>query len=94
VAHVELSTAAVDDLTALMASHSLPDDTRQRVRRSLEPLQQFPRLGPELSGRWEGLRFLLGPWRWLLLVYRYDESRDRVVAVTAQDARSSTAATH
>lgn len=93
MARIELATAAVEDLAALNVTHSLPADTGERVRRSLEPLAHFPRLGPELSGRWTGLRFLLGPWRWLLLVYRYDESEDRLVVVTIQDARSSRAAT-
>ena len=69
MARVELSIAAVEDLDALVRTHSLPPDTRDRVRRSLRPLQQFPGLGRELSGRWEGFRLLLGPWRWMLIVY-------------------------
>lgn len=39
------------------------------------------------------MRFLLGPWRWMLLVYEYDEAADRVVILTIHDARSSSAAT-
>jgi plasmid stabilization system protein ParE len=93
VARVELARSAVDDLDRLARTHSLPDDTRERVRTSLEPLGRFPRLGPELTGRWEGFRFILGPWRWMLLVYVFDETRDRVVIVTIQDARTSNAAT-
>jgi hypothetical protein len=93
VASVELALAAVEDLDALMRAHSLPPDTRSRVARALRPLQQFPLMGPALAGRWDGFRFLLGPWRWLLLVYVYIEAEDRVVVVTIQDARSSTAAT-
>ena len=93
MAHVELARAAVADLDALVRTHSLPRATRERVRTCLAPLQQFPRLGPELAGRWEGFRFIFGPWRWMLLVYIFDEDRDRVVVVTVQDARSSTAAT-
>lgn len=93
MAQVELARAAVDDLDRLVLTHSLPDDTRQRVRTALEPLHQFPRLGPELAGRWEGFRFILGPWRWMLLVYTFDEARDRVVIVTIQDARTSRSAT-
>ena len=50
-------------------------------------------MGPALSGRWEGFRFLLGPWRWMLLVYVLLEDEDRVVVVTARDGRSSAAAT-
>jgi plasmid stabilization system protein ParE len=72
---------------------SLPTDTRQRVRKSLTPLRQFPRLGPELQGQWADLRFILGPWRWMVIVYRFDEPKDRVVVVTIQDARSSRAVT-
>jgi plasmid stabilization system protein ParE len=93
VAQVELARAAVADLDELVRTHSLPHDTRERVRSCLEPLRQFPRLGPELAGRWEGFRFILGPWRWMLLVYVFDEDRDRVVVVTVQDATTSTAAT-
>ena len=90
---VELAAAAVEDLDALVRTHSLPTDTRTRVARSLRPLERFPRMGPELGGRWEGFRFLLGPWRWMLLIYVFVEPEDRVVVVTIQDARSSSAAT-
>ena len=93
MARVELSAAAVADLDTLIVTHSLPPDTRARVKRSLRPLEQFPRMGRELTGRWAGLRFLLGPWRWLLIVYAFVEQEDRVVVVTIQDARSSSAAT-
>ncbi|MGH8909697.1 MAG: type II toxin-antitoxin system RelE family toxin [Egibacteraceae bacterium] len=90
---VELAAAAVEDLDKLTVTDSLPRDTRQRVRRSLASLEEFPRLGPELTGRWAGMRFVLGPWRWMLLVHRFDEPRDRVVVITIQDSRSSKAAT-
>jgi hypothetical protein len=93
VARVELALAAVDDLDALIRTHSLPADTRPRVARSLRGLQRYPLMGPALTGRWEGLRFLLGPWRWMLGVYVFIEAEDRVVVVTIQDARSSPAAT-
>lgn len=92
MASVELARTAVEDLDALIRTHSLPADTRARVARSLRSLEPFALLGPALGGRWEGLRFLLGPWRWLLLVYVYLEDGDRVVVVTIQDARSSTSA--
>lgn len=93
MAKVELAAAAVADLDRLIRTHSLPADTKRRVRRSLVPLRRFPRLGPELTGRWRDFRFLLGPWRWMLLVYVFIEHDDRVVVVTIQDARSSKAAT-
>jgi plasmid stabilization system protein ParE len=93
VAQVELAHAAVEDLDRLVRTHSLPGDTRERVRTSLETLGRFPRLGQGLTGRWAGFRFILGPWRWMLIVYVFDENRDRVVIVTIQDARTSSAAT-
>jgi hypothetical protein len=89
VARVELAGVAVEDLDTLIRTHSLPADTRARVAHSLCALERFPLMGPALSGRWEGFRFLLGPWRWLLLVYVFIESEDRVVVVTIQDARSA-----
>ena len=92
MARVELAVAAVEDLDALLRTHSLRPDTRARVARSLRGLERFPLMGPALSGRWEGFRFVLGPWRWLVLVYVFIESEDRVVVVTVQDARASTAA--
>ena len=90
---VELAVAAVEDLGRLIRTHSLPADTRQRVALSLRSLERFPKLGPQLAGRWDGFRFILGPWRWLILVYVYIEAEDRVVVVTIQDGRSSEAAT-
>jgi plasmid stabilization system protein ParE len=93
VARVELSAAAVEDLEALIESHALAVDTRARVARSLRALERFPEIGPELAGGWRGMRFLLGPWRWMLLVYVVLDDRARVVVVTIQDARSAAAPT-
>jgi hypothetical protein len=93
VPRVELAATAVEDLRELIVTHSLPADTPTRVARSLRPLERFPKIGPALTGRWEGLRFLLGPWRWMLLVYLVLDDEDRLVVVTIQDGRSSTAAT-
>jgi len=88
---VRLARAAVEDLDRLIAALTLPSDTRDRVMRSLRPLEEFPRLGPELSGRWAGRRFVVGPWRWMLLVYTYREQDDLIVVLTIQDSRSSNA---
>jgi hypothetical protein len=38
-------------------------------------------------------RFVLGPWRWMIIVYVFDEAADRVAIVTIQDARTAGAAT-
>jgi hypothetical protein len=91
---VEVARVAVEDLDTLVRTQSLPADTRARVARTLRPLERFPLMGPALGGRWEGLRFVLGPWRWMVLVYAYIEAEDRVVVVTVQDARSSSDASN
>jgi len=93
VALVGLSVVAVEDLERMILTHSLPVDTRARVRRSLGVLERFPRLGRQLEGRWQSFRLILGPWRWMLIVYVYDEQRDEVLIATIQDARSSGAVT-
>lgn len=90
---VELSARAVENVARLIETHNLPKNTRQRLRRSLQPLRRFPSMGAPLEGRWQGLRFVLGPWRWMIVVYAYREDEDRVVVVTIQDGRSSRAAT-
>jgi len=79
VARVVVAESAQADLNALVLSHSLPASTRARVRTSLRPLATFPLLGPALTGRWHGFRFILGPWPWMLLVYLYDGAADRGV---------------
>ena len=93
MAEVWLSAAAVEKLERMILAHSLPADTRARVARSLEPLSRFPLLGRELEGSWNPFRFILGPWRWMLILYVYEESEDVVLVVTIQDACSSSAAT-
>src|SRR2546430_15153889 len=89
MARVEWAESAVSALDQLILSHSLPDDTRDRVRASLRALERFSRSGPELAeleGETE-LRFLIGPWPWLVIVYVYD---DRVVVVSPEDGRAAT----
>jgi hypothetical protein len=93
MAAVELARDAVVSLDALIRTHSLPSDTRARVAKSLRAVEQFPAIGPQLAGRWDGFRFVLGPWRWMLLIYVHLADEDRVVVVTIEDARSATAAT-
>ena len=92
MANVVLARSAQARLESLISSHSLPDTTRDRVRASLEHLGAFPLIGSPLTGGWEGFRFILGPWPWMLLVYLYDEGADVVMVVTIQDARSARSA--
>jgi plasmid stabilization system protein ParE len=93
LARIELSTPAVDKLDRLITTHSLPADTRSRVARSLRSLADFSLMGRSLEREWSGFRFILGPWPWLLIIYIYDQEEDRVLVVTIQDARSSSAST-
>lgn len=92
MAQLVVAPAAVADLGRVISTHSLPPDTRSRVRRSIEPLARFPLLGATLEGRWHGYRFILGPWRWMLIVYAYDADNDIVAVATVQDGRTSAAA--
>jgi len=88
---VVVMPTAAEDLARLIVTHSLPADTPERVKRSLRPLADFPLLGAALEGRWQGFRFILGPWRWMVIVYLVDE--EQVSVVTVQDGRSSRAPT-
>jgi plasmid stabilization system protein ParE len=90
-----VSPTAADSLARLIVSHSLPSDTKERFRRSIGPLAEFPRLGRALdAGGYDGLRFILGPWRWMVVVYEHDADGDVVNILAVEDARSSTAATN
>jgi plasmid stabilization system protein ParE len=93
MATVEIARVAERDLEELIATRELPDGARERVGRSLLTLEQFPRGGRSLSGRWRGLRALVGPWGWLIAIYAYEEAHDRVTVVAFQDGRSAGAAT-
>lgn len=89
MAQIRLAAAAVDDLRELILTHDLPPNTPQRVAQRLQPLGRFPKLGPALGGRWAGMRYVLGPWSWLLIVYEYDDRADTVTVLTMQDGRAA-----
>lgn len=92
MATIEVTRLARDELRELIKTRQLPDDTRERVSRSLLPLEEFPRAGKQLSGTWRDCRALIGPWGWLIVVYLYIEAEDRVVVIAFHDARTSDAA--
>jgi plasmid stabilization system protein ParE len=93
VARVVVTRAAVSDLRELIRSRHLPDNTDERVRRSLLPLGEFPELGAKLGGSLSPRRFVLGPWRWMIVVYRYYPERDLVAVLAIVDGRTSTSPT-
>ena len=90
---LEWSEQALSRLDQLVLSHHLPPDTRTRIEDSARPLARFPRFGPEIDELPDGgeLRFLVGPWPWLVIVYLYIESEDRVGIVSIEDGRAATA---
>ena len=93
MARLVVTEAAARSLAELIDSHSLPDDTRARIRRSLQPLERFPRLGPVLEPATPEVRFLLGPWRWFIIVYAYRVDDDLVAVLAFEDGRSALSAT-
>ena len=93
MASVVLAPTTVADLERLIRTHSLPATARERARSSLRQLATFPLLGAPLAGRWQGFRFILGPWPWVLLIYVYDPEVDQVSVVTIQDSRSAESVT-
>jgi hypothetical protein len=90
---VVVTEAAARSLADLIDSHSLPADTNARIRRTLAPLERFPRFGPALDPATPEIRFLLGPWRWLVIVYAYRETDDLVAVLAFEDGRSARSAT-
>jgi len=89
VAQVIVSPRAKRDVDEAISKLSLPADTWNRIVRSLRVLETFPLSGPELGRRWATIRFVLGPWSWMLLLYSYDEASDKIFIVAMHDARSA-----
>ena len=88
MAQVLITAEARRDIDAAASALELPPSHWRRIARSLKVLKTFPLAGRRLEGRWAPLRFVLGPWPWMLLLYRYDKSTDRVFVVAMHDARS------
>lgn len=93
MAQIIITPRARRDVDEAVSALNLPGDTWARIARSLRALETFPLAGPELAGRWAPTRFVLGPWPWMIMVYRYEESTDHVYVVAMHDGRSATSAT-
>ena len=89
MARVVVTADARRDLYELITSRNLPADTADRLRDAIQPLANFPDIGPELVRPLDGRRFLLGPWRWMIVVYRHYPGRDLVAVVAIIDGRAS-----
>lgn len=90
MARVVATHAAARDLRELIRTHRLPENTIERVKRSIRPLADFPELGAELGGAFAPRRFLLGPWRWMIVIYRFYPESDLVAVLAIVDGRTST----
>lgn len=94
MAQIIVSPEAVQALDRLILTHNLPADTKERFKRSASSLGRFPLMGRALERQLVGRRFLLGPWRWMIIVYRHDEQTGEVRILTVEGARTSNAATN
>ena len=88
MAQLVFRRGAREEFARLRFTHQLPPDGWQRVLRSAEHLRFAPLAGQALDGEWGGFRYVVGPWDWMLIVYRYDEENDRAVVVLLADVRS------
>jgi plasmid stabilization system protein ParE len=93
VAQVIVTPRVRRDVDEAISTLNLPEGTWTRIAGSLRILETFPLAGPELAGEWAPARFVLGPWSWMILLYRYAESSDRVFVVAMHDGRSRDSAT-
>jgi hypothetical protein len=93
VSEVIVAPTAWEALDDLIRTRSLPSSAHGRVVASIEALRVYPDRGRSLTGRWAGLRCVLGPWPWMLIVYGVDQASDAVYVVTIQDARTAASAT-
>jgi hypothetical protein len=92
VTQVIVTPRARRDVDEAISTLNLPGDAWMRIARSLRTLETFPLGGVALGGRWAPARFVLGPWAWMILLYRCDGSSDRVYVVAMHDGRSATSA--
>lgn len=92
MAQVIVTPQARRDVDKAVSALGLSGDTWTRVARSLRVLESFPLAGAELAGRWASTRFVLGPWSWMVLLYRYEELSGRVFVVAMHDARFAVSA--
>ena len=88
MAQIVITAQARSDIEIAARTLELPPTYWVRIARSLRKLETFPLAGPQLQGRWAPNRLILGPWSWMILLYRYDEFADRVSVIAMHDARA------
>ncbi len=92
MAQIRVTEEARRNLEELIEVLNLPDDTRPRVRDSLRTLIVAPESGRDLLPPFAPARWVIGPWRWMILVYLYDDATDVATVIAIQDGRSRDAA--
>lgn len=90
---VVITTNASRDLADLVERLSLPTDAPERVRRTIRNLSTFPDLGAPLGQGFGEQHFVVGPWSWMLIVYRHYPEPNEVAVLAIKDGRTSTAPT-
>lgn len=93
MAQVIITPRARADVDEMITTLKLPADTWSRIDRSLRVVKTFPLAGKGLEGSWADVRFVLGPWTWMLLLYSYEATEDLVYVAAVHDGRSATSAT-
>ena len=93
MAQVIVTPQAQRDVDEAVTTLNLSGNAWTRIARSLRVLETFPLAGAELTGRWGPTRFVLGPWSWMVLLYRYEDASEQVFIVAMHDARSASSAT-
>lgn len=88
MARVVVADDARLDLGRLETTHNLPPSVEDRFAQGIARLAVFPESGVPLRGRYAGRRFVLGPWRWMIVVYRYYPERDLVSILRIFDGRT------
>ena len=86
-----MTEAAARSLADFIDSHGLPGDASRTDPPFAATLERFPRLGSIFETTRE-LRFLLGPWRWLIIVYAYRVDNELVAVLAFEDGRSARSA--
>lgn len=93
MAQVIITPRAQADVDEMITTLNLPADTWSRIDHSLRVVKTFPLSGRALDGSWSDLRFVLGPWNWMLLLYFHEATTDQIYVVAVHDGRSATSAT-
>lgn len=90
---IRVSDAAWSSLEHLAESRSLPSGAKERALEIAEHLGQYPQMGSPLPHAHHDLRYLLGPWPRMILVYAYSTDEDVVTLIGVEDSRQADAVT-